>query len=353
MKKLLLLNLVIIAIVTTAPASPVSFFPATDPRIRYMGRIDFSDPALPRFWQPGVSITISFKGTRCAIILQDEVLWGQSHNYLELILDEKPVRKKMNASRDTIWAGEELPDGVHTLEVVKNTEANTGYMELVGFLCTSLLELPAPPGRKIEFYGNSITCGTGSDISAIPCGKGRWEDQHNAYFSYAAITARTLHASYHLSAVSGIGLTRSCCNMDIVMPGVYDKVSMRNDTINWDFSRWQPDIIGICLGQNDGIMDSAVFVQHYIDFIKSLRRHNPGATFICLTSPMADRTLADWMRKMIEAVKHESGRQGEHRVLTYAFSKQYHNGCDNHPDMQEHTEIAKELSDFIKKQLNW
>jgi hypothetical protein len=75
----------------------------------------------------------------------------------------------------------------------------------------------------------------GSDLSAVPCGKGVWQDQHNAYLSYGPVTARALSAQYHLSAVSGIGLMHSCCNMNIIMPQVYDKISMRNDTINWNF----------------------------------------------------------------------------------------------------------------------
>ncbi|MEI9807596.1 MAG: hypothetical protein WDO16_06760 [Bacteroidota bacterium] len=109
---------------------------------------------------------------------------------------------------------------------------------------------PLPkPEHKIECIGNSITCGTGSDASAIPCGKGVWQDQHNAYLSYGAITARTLNAQYHLSAVSGIGLMRSCCNMNVIMPQVFDKISMRDDTIAWDFNQYQPDIVTICLGK--------------------------------------------------------------------------------------------------------
>jgi len=91
------------------------------------------------------------------------------------------------------------------LVICKNTEANIGYLELAGIRCRQLVK-PAPkPARKIEFIGNSITCGTGSDLSVIPCGKELWEDQHNAYLSYGPITARAVNAQYHLSAVSVSG----------------------------------------------------------------------------------------------------------------------------------------------------
>ncbi|HWA05371.1 MAG TPA: hypothetical protein VG961_02405, partial [Ignavibacteria bacterium] len=38
--------------------SGYSLFSAKDTRIQYTGRIDFSDPSLPRFWSPGVYITV-------------------------------------------------------------------------------------------------------------------------------------------------------------------------------------------------------------------------------------------------------------------------------------------------------
>ena len=36
----------------TAQQNSISFFAADHPNIQYTGRIDFSNPKLPRFWQP-------------------------------------------------------------------------------------------------------------------------------------------------------------------------------------------------------------------------------------------------------------------------------------------------------------
>ncbi len=326
------------------------YFKADNKNIQYIGRIDFTNPKLPRFWQPGVYININFVGKECKIILNDEVLWGKNHNYLEIVLDGKAKRLQIKTATDTILVANKLKEGVHTLTIVKNTEANIGYLEFVGIICNKLAKPTAKPIRTIECIGNSITCGTGSDASEIPCGKGVWQDQHNAYLSYGAITARTLQAQYHLSSVSGIGLMRSCCNMNIVMPTVFNKISMRNDTINWDFNKYQPDVLTICLGQNDGIQDSASFCQNYIAFLKQLRVNYPKTTFICLTSPMADATLAAFMKKTLTAIVK---KMNDKRTTSYFFSKQYHNGCDDHPDLYEHSLIAKELSDFIRKKMNW
>lgn len=337
----------------TAQLKKLSFFASNHPYIQYTGRIDFSNPKLPRFWQPGVYITINFTGESCDVILNDEILWGKNHNYLEIVLDGNPVRLQTKAKTDTINVGKGLSKGKHTLVICKNTEANIGYIELIGFRCKKLIKPTAKPNRKIEFIGNSITCGASSDMSAIPCGKGVWQDQHNAYMSYGAITARTLNAQYYLSSVSGIGLMHSCCNLDIIMPQVFDKVSMRNNEILWDFKKYQPDVVTICLGQNDWIQDSAAFCNNYISFTKKLRSYYPNASFILLSSPMADSTLMAFMKKVIIPIERKLNEDGDKKVYHYFYSRSYTGGCDYHPSVEEHKLIAEELTVVIKEIMHW
>jgi hypothetical protein len=171
---------------------------------------------------------------------------GKNHNYLEIVVDGKAIRLQTSSKHDTIFVAKGLPKTAHSLLICKNTEANIGYLEFAGMLCEQLVK-PAPkPVRKIEFIGNSITCGTGSDQSDIPCGKGVWHDQHNAYLSYGPTIARSLKAQWSLAAVSGIGLIHSCCGMNIVMPLIFDKIDLRGDSLLWDFNNYQPDIVTIC-----------------------------------------------------------------------------------------------------------
>jgi lysophospholipase L1-like esterase len=356
--KFLLLFIVFVCVFFTAvqvnaQSDKLVFFAADHPNIQYTGRIDFTNPKLPRFWQPGVYIRTRFVGSSCYVILNDEVLWGKNQNYLEVIVDGNEKRIQTKSKHDTISVAENLASGEHELIICKNTEANIGYLELVGIRCKDLVKPSPKPARKIEFIGNSITCGTGADLSRIPCGKGVWQDQHNAWLSYGSITARALNAQYHLTAVSGVGVMHSCCNMNIIMPQVFDKISMRNDTIAWDFNRYQPDVVTVCLGQNDGIQDSALFSDNYISFIKTIRSYYPKAMIICLSSPMADASLRAFMKKTLTAVTNKLAGSGEKRVSCYFFSKQYHKGCDSHPDLAEHQQIANELMVFIKKKMEW
>lgn len=331
----------------------VKFYAADHPFIQYTGRIDFSNPKLPRFWQPGVYFTITFKGPSCEVILNDEVLWGSFHNYVQVVVDGKATRWQTRSKTDTLKVAENLSDGKHTLTICKNTEANIGYLELAGIRCEELLSPLPKPLRKIEFIGNSITCGASADASMVPCGKGAWHDQHNAYMSYGAVTSRFLNAQYHLSSVSGIGLMHSCCNMDIVMPRVFDKVSMRNDTIEWNFSQYQPDVVTICLGQNDGIQDSAAFSNNYISFVKKVRGYYPSARLVLLSSPMADASLKSFMQEVVTAVAGKLAKEGDNKISYYFFKQVYNKGCDWHPDLNEHQLIAVELTAHLKKIMKW
>ena len=298
-------------------------------------------------------ITAKFKGSECELLVNDQELWGKNHNYIEIKVDDnKPFKVQTKQKDNVIKIATGLSAGEHTVVICKNTESNIGYLEFVGLRCKALLPLPAKPKRKIEFIGNSITCGTGSDQSDIPCDKGVWQDQHNAYLSYGPTIARQLNAQWSLSAVSGIGLIHSCCGMEILMPPVFDKIDLRGDSIKWNFKNYQPDVITVCLGQNDGVQDSVTFCSAYVKFIHSLRSHYPAAQIILLTSPMGDATLTLVLKRYLSGIKN-AVKKKEKKVDTYFYSKQYYHGCDYHPNLEEHKEMAKELGAFIKMKMKW
>lgn len=330
------------------------YYPADDARLAYMGRIDFKNPKLPRFWNPATAVFIRFKGTWCEAIVNDQELWGKNHNYLSVQIDgQLPHRIQTSAAHNTLRLADSLTPGVHTLVLAKSTEANIGYIELEGFRCDSLLQASELPVRKIECYGNSITCGASADLSGIPCGKGVWHDQHNAFESYGRITASNLNAQWMLSSVSGIGLMHSCCNLPVLMPQVYNKIEMRGDSIPWDFSKYQPDLVTICLGQNDGIQDESRFINNYIIFLRKIRAAYPKSRLLLLTSPMADEPLRNFLRTALQKVVQECSQAGDSFISYYVFEKSFNGGCDYHPSVAEHYEIARLLTAEIRRLMNW
>ena len=351
--KTFLYSLLLICYVSTVSATEViTNYKASDPHFAYMGRGDFSDKDHPKFYAPGAQIIFSFKGSSCTIDLTDENLWGKNLNYIQLIVDGKYSRFKLSAKESQVSLGE-LADTVHSVILCKTTESNIGYLQFNGVNCRELVAAPALPNRKIECFGNSITCGTGSDMDEIPCGKGDWQDQHNAYLSYGAQTARALKAQYHLTSVSGIGLMHSCCNLEFVMPQVYDKINLRDNKIIWDFALYQPDVVTICLGQNDGIQDQKTFCDAYVRFIQTLRKVYPRAQIVLLTSPMGDNKLTTVLKSYLSIIEKQALKNGDKKVSTYFFSRSYNSGCDSHPSLAEHKLIADELTNYLKKIMHW
>ncbi len=334
--------------------STLPLIEADNPAIQYTGRIDFTNPKRPKFWTSGVYIKAKFKGTACDVYINDEVAGSNNHNYLTITVDDKAsVRLKTKYQTDTIRVVHDLPDGEHTIMICKDTESGIGYLEFVGLGCRQLVPLPPKPSRKLEFIGNSITCGTGMDVSEVPCGKGQWHDQHNAYMAYGPRIARQIDAQYQLTSVSGIGLIHSCCGLTITMPDVFDKVNQRANAVPWDFSRYIPDAVTICLGQNDGAQDSTTFCRAYVQFIQTIRGRYPNAQIICLTSPMADAKLTAVLKTYLTSIVDYMRKQSDKQIQSFFFSRSYNSGCDKHPDLAEHELIANELAPYLKKVMNW
>lgn len=357
MKRIYVVLLLLLAFSSSfALKSKGNFYSAANSKIQYVGRVDFSNPSKPKMWASGAYVIVKFKGTFCDLDINDEVIYGTVHNYLQIKVDDQPAyRIQLKNKENKIELVKDLPMGEHTIIICKNTEFENGYIEIIGFNCEQLLSPPAKQKRKIEFIGDSITCGFGSDESEIKCGdKGsQWYDQHNAYMAYGPITARSLNAQYHLSAVSGIGLIHSCCDKKILMPQVFDKINMAKNELKWDFKQYQPDVVTVCLGQNDGIQDSAQFCKAYVQFAQTLRGYYPKAKLIFLTSPMADKPLKTALMKYITAVKTELVKKGDKNIGSYFFTKQSIKGCGSHPSLTEQKEIGDELTAYLKKAMKW
>ena len=358
MKNTLWLFLILFALSSPVLASTkgnaLNFYKADNPNIRYVGRIDLSDKLKPRIWAPGVYIQAKFKGTQCEIIMNDEALGGNNLNYLEIVIDgNKLQRIQTTGKQNVIKVPDGLADTEHTLLICKDTESNIGYIDFIGLRCEKLLPLPARPKRKIECFGDSITSGTGMDMSVIPCDKGQWYDQHNAYMSYGPRTARNLNADWQLTSLAGIGLIHSCCNLKVVLPQIVDKVFIYADSIAWNFKNYQPDVVTVCIGQNDGPQDSTLFCSTYVKLLTNMRQHYPNADIVCLTSPMADGTLLPVLKRYLTGITAYMNTHGDKKVSKYFFSKQYHNGCGGHPNIDEHKLIADELTAYIKQVKGW
>lgn len=346
-------------------APQVQLFSPDHPHIHYIGRIDVSDPKHPKLSGAGAYFRIHFQGRSCELIMNDQHLNG-NHNYIAIELDgQYQGRLKISRDRNKYVVADKLKDGDHLLFICKATEAQNGYIELSGIRCEQLLPLKGEPRRKIEFIGNSITCGMGVDTTEIPCGAGTWYDQHNAYLAYGPLVARALQADWLLSAVSGIGVSRNWNSPGPTMPEVYPNLYLNTDSIvTWAAERYVPDLISICLGTNDfsdgdgsyqrADLDSATFVRGYIQFVQSIRDRYPDAPICCVSSPAISRQKAVRLNNYLSAVvQHFKKRQAAEKISLFIFSRTYSGGCSGHPNRPEHQQMAEELLPYYRQVMGW
>src|SRR6185312_8610045 len=161
--------------------SAQSTIKANDPHIRYSGRIAMTDSTAELSWSAS-SVKLNFNGTGISATMADE----RSDNNYNVIIDDKVVSvlHPLQAKKEYLLA-QGLRPGKHTLELFKRTEWAMGKTWFYQFeFPKGTKVLPAPPAqkRKIEFFGNSITCGyadidtTGKDRGTSP-----YEDGYISY----------------------------------------------------------------------------------------------------------------------------------------------------------------------------
>ena len=360
--------LVVLVFFTTAPvlAKDFKFYSADEALLRYAGRIDFSDPTAPVLIGSASYVELSFSGDSCQVLLRK--MHANGHQYVSIELDGEYL-ERLKVAGDSLVAFTIKPNRKarwHHLKIYKATEAQNGNVAFAGVHAEKLYKLPKNPSKTIEFIGNSITCGMGIDWKEIPCGSGHWYDQHNAYWAYGPRVARTLDAQFVLSSVSGIGIYRNWNGVGPVMPAVYANLYL-NDKIKskWTPEGFEPDLVSICLGTNDFSegdgarerkpFDADQFTSEYIAFVQTIYDRYPETQICLLTSPMVSGEKGEKFLNCLEAVKahFSESRPDKKEIAIYNFSSIVPQGCDQHPDKEDHEKMAQQLLPFYEKVMGW
>ncbi|MCR8560591.1 electron transporter RnfD [Mucilaginibacter sp. BJC16-A38] len=331
-----------------------------DPHIRYSGRIAILDTAAQLSWSAN-SIRINFTGTSVSATLKDE----RSDNNYNIIVDGKilSVFHPEAAKKEYVLASG-LSAGKHTLEIFKRTEWAMGKTWFYQFKLDKggkFLSAPTVGKHKIEYFGDSITCGyadedtTGQDRGTSPF--------ENGYLSYAALTARHYNAEFYSTSKSGIGITISW--FPLVMSEMYDRLDATDPNSKWDFSKYTPDLVIINLFQNDSWLvkmpDNEQFkakfgttpptpefiINAYQSFVKSVRAKYPKAQILCILGSMdATKAGSPWPGYIEKAVAGLNDK----KIYTHFIPYKNTNG---HPSVKEQQLMANDLIAFIDKTISW
>ncbi|MCG8579419.1 MAG: GDSL-type esterase/lipase family protein [Bacteroidales bacterium] len=334
--------------------------PFNHPDLSYEGRIVYQTEAAELSW-PGTNVSMRFNGTGISAVLQDM----DTANYYNVIIDGEVVSKiHTDTLKKSYTLASGLKEGTHTVQLFKRTEWDKGKTLFYGFDVEEgghILPAPATKVRKMEFYGNSITCGYGNEDFE---GKDRWFGYfQNNYMTYGAITARHFNAQYHCIGKSGIGITVSW--FPEIMPDIYDRADATDPKSKWDFSSYTPDIVVVNLFQNDSWLvnrpehasfkqrfgeqapESNKIIEAYMQFISSLRVKYPKTSIICALGNMdATREGSEWPTYIQSAVN----RLNDGKVYTCFFPYKNTRG---HPLVNEQQAMATQLISFIEENIEW
>lgn len=343
----------------------------TDQHIQYTGRISFTHPVRPAWNFPGVQIIAAFEGTSLRMIAKP-----RSGYFMAQIDEAEPFKVAFRGERDSVVTlATALPEGRHLVRLMYVIEGYEFFPEFWGFVLDEgrqLVDAPALPSRKIEFIGNSITCGYGNE--GLKKEEGFDYATENHYYSYASIVARNLQAQHWVVARSGIGAYRNYAgpktgNPESNMPVQYEytgyawKPELRQEATflqeKWDFSRYQPDVVCINLGTNDlstPNYDLSLLKQGYQKLLKMVRQHNPKAKIVFLTGSMLYNQELQIAKQLLDEVTTEAHKAGDKEVYRFDMTpingNKYY-GNDWHPNIYQDEKMANELTPYLRKLMNW
>lgn len=365
MNKLALLLPLLLLFGCSGSSLPESY-QADDSRIQILGRHTVKETGAVSFGASGVTFYFKFRGPKIEVVLEDEFRDSTSYNWFTVTVDgESPSRFRTHQGKRIYTLADSLSSGTHTVALSKASEGQNGWNKLVEVRTPKLLQADELPERKIEFIGNSITCGYGLDASSISCGEGTWFAQHHAWLAYGPRLARRLEAQWMLSSVSGMGMHRNWNSPGPVMPDIYQGVYMdyQDSTSQWNFDRYKPDLVVIALGTNDFSegdgetprkeLDGDAFVNDYTQFAERVRGRYPNAQFLLLNSPVFESGKKRKLESYLERVIQNRKADGDSSLSLYTFAGRYTEGCDGHPGKRGHQQMADSLEPVIRKMMGW
>ena len=223
---------------------------------------------------------------------------------------------------------------------------------------------PVPSAEKrIEFIGDSITCGYGIDDANINSEFAT--EAENSMKSYAYRTAKLLGMDYSIFAYSGHGIISGWTSDGVrntaeLLPPYYESLGKSYDMVNglkisdipWNFSIQTSDIVIVNLGTNDSSFCTVnedtfdEFENAYAEFLRTVRRCNPSALLI-----LCINIIGNDMFPYICNAAHKLISEGDSRILTFRFTQQngmLGYGSQWHPSEDTQAYAAEELAEFIR-----
>lgn len=269
-----------------------------------------------------------------------------------------------------------------TVRLVKLSESAASTIRIKPITIAAGETVTAAPEKdyKVEFIGDSITCGQGVETT-LNAGTVYYSTEYeNITKSYSYKTAELLDADYSMVSAAGYGVISGYSSDGAkketeTLPQYYEKLGYSwswfgNDEntatpekLEWDFGQFRADAVVINLGQNDasycyyaGADETEQgrrrqeFREEYIDFLSMIRKDNPDAEIFCTLGIMGATMYPD----IEAAVASYRNTSGDDKVHTFQYGTYEGNlaGGGYHPTESAHAEAARDLAAEINKVRN-
>lgn len=258
----------------------------------------------------------------------------------------------------------------HQVQIIKLSEAPMSVIGISRLLTDESAKILPLSGkrRKLEFIGDSITCGYGVDDSDLTHSFSTATEDVTK--GYAYLTAQALNADYSMISYSGYGIysgyTERERNLAELVPPYYTKVGFSRGTINgyriaqedWDFRTYKPDMIIVNLGTNDFSYCQnhekrlEEFIVLYQKFLQTIRKKNKNSYILC-TYGMMNQELMPSIKKAIDSYK-EANQDAKVSFFLLPLQSEADGYVINyHPSIITHIKSAEILTDKIRAIMNW
>jgi len=328
---------------------------AADARITYVGRCASSADGSVSFDWSGVTVRIRFNGTGLSLDYADTKC-----DYFNVWIDREPSEKEdfvvRAAGEGTLVLAQKLRKGEHSVVLQKRSEGEQGRMTVRSLETDgSLLAASGLKARKIEFIGDSYTCGYGAEAA------GRNEpfrtEEENCNLTYAAIAGRYFDADIQLVAHSGRGIIRNYGDgRSALMPDRYPRTFDEDpDGGRWDASRFVPDIVVIYLGTNDFSTGKQpnlnAWCANYRKLLRQIRDNYGDSVPVLCVASKADELMGSYVEQAVL-------RSGIPNVHWTSIQESAHNnasdlGADYHPNYAGHRKVASLVIPYIATLTGW
>lgn len=324
----------------------------------------------------GTGVGFSFTGTECSVTIQGDSASSNSgsedaHARIGIYVNgERVIDDMIDHSTENYEVFKSESEETVEVKIVKLSEAPHSTYAISDISIKGKDLKPLEDKEKlIEFVGDSITCGYGVD-----------DEDKNHNFStktedftkaYAYKTAEKLDADYSMVSFSGYGIISGYSDGENKVeqqqvPKYYTKLgyTWSNNpefspaSIDWDFSKRQPDVIVINLGTNDdsyckGQAERCEEYQStYVEFLKTVRENNPDSEIIASLGTMG-QALCPYVEAAVKQYSEETGDEKIHYLMFDQQNPRDGLAADWHPTEKTHTKSAEKLSETIKEIMGW